>query len=437
MIYDIIGIGIGPFNLGLAALTENIAELSCLFFDENKEFNWHPGLMLDEARMQVPFYADLVTLADPTNPYSYMAFLKQKQRIFRFAITENNFITRKEYNEYATWVADSIRNCRFGFRCEAITYDEMLKAYRVGVKESGSTFVTFYYAKHIVIGVGTVPAYPSCWSPDGIEEKNPFIQHSSNYLFAKESLLSKKSISVIGSGQSAAEVFHDLLQYQEHFTSGLHWLTSSPRFLPMENSKFSWEMTSPDYIEHFYSLPVMEKEFLQREQKVLYKGINQSLISAIYDQLYLQSLSAKQSPKIIASNTSLKKIEPKTNGDFNLTFHHKALNKEYSLNTEAVILATGYKYKTPSFIYPVKELINWLPGNKYNVAFNYSIDARQTIFVQNAELHTHGFNAADLGMGPYRNAIILNAILGCEYFKMEKNIAFQSFGIPALAEIIT
>jgi hypothetical protein len=39
--------------------------------------------------------------------------------------------------------------------------------------------------------------------------------------------------------------------------------------------------------------------------------------------------------------------------------------------------------------------------------------------------HTHGFNAPDLGMGPYRNAIILNTILGYEYFPLEKDVPFQ------------
>ena len=97
-IYDILGIGIGPFNLGLAALCQSIPELSCLFIEQAAGFNWHPGLLLDEARLQVPFYADLVTLADPQSPFSYMAFLKAMNRMFRFAIHENYFVTRKILN---------------------------------------------------------------------------------------------------------------------------------------------------------------------------------------------------------------------------------------------------------------------------------------------------------------------------------------------------
>ncbi len=59
------------------------------------------------------------------------------------------------------------------------------------------------------------------------------------------------------------------------------------------------------------------------------------------------------------------------------------------------------------------------------------------LFVQNAELHSHGFTAPDLSLGPYRNATILNAVLGSERFPLEQRIAFQDFGIPAHAEVVT
>ena len=113
IIHDLIGIGIGPFNLGLAALASNIPNLDTKFFDRNASFNWHPGLLMPETRLQVPFFADLVTPADPTSPFSYMNFLKTKGRMFRFAIQENNFITRFEYNEYCLWVISQLPNLHF------------------------------------------------------------------------------------------------------------------------------------------------------------------------------------------------------------------------------------------------------------------------------------------------------------------------------------
>ena len=70
-IYDFAGIGIGPFNLGLAAMSAPIKGLNAIFFDEHPRFSWHPGLLLDEATLQVAFYADLETLADAITCVDY------------------------------------------------------------------------------------------------------------------------------------------------------------------------------------------------------------------------------------------------------------------------------------------------------------------------------------------------------------------------------
>lgn len=67
-VHDLMGIGIGPFNLGLACLAEPL-DLDAVFLDARDGFAWHHGLMLEESTIQVPFLADLVTLADPTSPY--------------------------------------------------------------------------------------------------------------------------------------------------------------------------------------------------------------------------------------------------------------------------------------------------------------------------------------------------------------------------------
>ncbi len=113
-IYDIIGIGIGPFNLGLAALLEPVESISALFLDQAEGFDWHPGLMLDNATLQVPFMADLVTMADPKSKYSFLNFLKETDRLYKFYIREDFFILRKEYNLYCQWAADQLQSCLFG-----------------------------------------------------------------------------------------------------------------------------------------------------------------------------------------------------------------------------------------------------------------------------------------------------------------------------------
>ena len=58
---DVIGVGLGPFNLGLAALLDKTGA-DALFFDDKPQFAWHPGLMLPGAEIQVPFLADMKAL---------------------------------------------------------------------------------------------------------------------------------------------------------------------------------------------------------------------------------------------------------------------------------------------------------------------------------------------------------------------------------------
>jgi lysine N6-hydroxylase len=425
MTYDIIGIGIGPFNLGLAALAHSIPNLKCVFFDQHESFNWHPGLLLDDARLQVPFYADLVTLADPCSPFNYLAYLKANQRLFRFAIRENYFPTRREYNEYGQWVARQLSSLKFGHRCISIDYDPKTQTYAVQVSDRRGQRSTFH-GKHLVIGTGTMPSIPAFAEA----HLSPLVFHSGDYLFRKPGLLDKKHISLVGSGQSAAEIFYDLLQHTDQIGS-LRWFTRSERFHPMEYSKLTLEMTSPDYIDYFYRLSPAKKKNALAGQHNLYKGINFSLINAIYDKLYSLRTIKKAPPVALHTNSELTEITALANGEVQLSFYQSETENAYTYPTEALILATGYTYQIPDFLQSIQDRINWTPDGLYDVGRNYSISKEgYTIFVQNAELHTHGFNAPDLGMGPYRNSIILNTIIGHEHFALEKGIAFQNFGAP-------
>jgi lysine N6-hydroxylase len=115
------------------------------------------------------------------------------------------------------------------------------------------------------------------------------------------------------------------------------------------------------------------------------------------------------------------------NNMLNLQFFHSTKEHFFEHKTDAAIFATGYKYQVPEFLHLIHYLINWNENAFYKVNKNYSVDNNNSLFVQNADLHSHGFNSADLGMGPYRNSIILNTILGRAHYSFEKNIAFQRF----------
>ncbi|CDH06273.1 hypothetical protein XBO1_2220059 [Xenorhabdus bovienii str. oregonense] len=156
--YDFIAIGIGPFNLGLACLVQPIKEIASLFIDQKAGFNWHPGMMLESSTMQTPFMADLVTLASPTHPLSFLNYIKQKGHIYSFYIRESFFLMRKEYNQYCQWAAEQLSNLRFNTRVENISYDASTSLYTLHCADTLTGQKHQFSCKKLVLGTGP-PSY--------------------------------------------------------------------------------------------------------------------------------------------------------------------------------------------------------------------------------------------------------------------------------------
>lgn len=422
--YAVIGIGIGPFNLGLAALMEPVGELPSVFFDQSDSFNWHPGLMLNNATLQVPFMADLVTMADPTSEYSFLNFMKESGRLYKFYIRENFFVLRKEYNAYCQWAVSKLPNCKFSHRVVSVRYNDGL--YEVTVLNTRTAMTSVYYAEKLVLGTGTSP-----YIPDFIDKSAlPKVIHTSEYLYYRPDLLENNSVSIIGSGQSAAEVFRDILPATQNGLQ-LNWFTRSSHFFPLENNaKLTLELTSPEYVDHFYKLPYEKRKQLLARQSGLYKGIDEDLINQIFDTLYEMSVEDTALNVELRSNLELNRVTTSANGSYNLNFIQTELQQAYHCQSDFVILATGYSYKEPDFLKGIEDRIDRTDNGQYNVQRNYAIDkSGEEVFVQNAELHTHGLVTPDLGMGAYRNSCIINQLLGREVYAVEKRIAFQEFGV--------
>lgn len=408
---DFIGIGVGPFNLGLACLADPLDELDGVFLEARDHLAWHPGMLLDDATLQVPFLADLVTMADPSSRWSFLAYLKETGNLYPFYIRESFYPLRREYDDYCRWAAERLDSVRFGQAVTAVDHDGT--AYVV-TTSTGDT----YRAKRLVLGVGTQPKIPEPLQGMGI--------HSSAYLDHKADLQQLDSITIVGSGQSAAEVYRDLLVDSPEHDYSLTWLTRSPRFFPMEYTKLTLEMTSPEYTTYFHGLPAETRDRLGREQRSLYKGISGDLIDEIFDLHYRLRVQGDGPRTTLLTNTTVTGA-----ADDELTCRHDETGEEFTLATQGLVLATGYAAEVPAFLDGVRDRIRWDERGRFDVARGYTVDhGDREIFVQNAEEHTHGLAAPDLGMGAYRNSVILAAMTGREVYPIEKQIAVQSFGVP-------
>ncbi|MGI8315604.1 lysine N(6)-hydroxylase/L-ornithine N(5)-oxygenase family protein [Halobacillus mangrovi] len=426
-IYDVIGIGLGPFNLGMAALLDSVPDVTSLFFEKEKEFNWHPNMLIEGTTLQVPFLADLVSMADVKNHYSFLNYLQEHNRLYQFYFYEKFHIPRKEYNHYCRWVSEQLGACQFGKNVrDVIPFEkEGEQLYQLNVMDEETQTMKSFFSRNIVVGIGTVPAVPEPFH----QHLGSTVFHTSDYL-ANKNNIGNQSVVVIGSGQSAAEVFLDVARLQQEFGGRLEWYTRSKGFFPMEYSKLGLEYFSPDYTDFFYKLSQQKKDELIKEQDLLYKGISAETISDIYDHLYERSIGNEQPPIHLQAMTEMTDLE-KNYDMWKLKGVHRIKNEPVIAEADIVIFGTGYKPAVPTFLNKMKEWVKWDAYGRFHVKRGYGLDTALQgdgeIFIQNGEIHTHGVGAPDLGLGAHRNAVIINQLAKREVYKVERKNVFQTF----------
>jgi lysine N6-hydroxylase len=414
----------------LAALAQPL-DIKTLFFEKNSKFDWHPGMLIDGASLQVPFMADLVTLANPSSPFSFLKYLHQHRRIYKFYFLEKFHISRKEYNHYCQWVSAQMTHLKFGHRVTSVerVLEKNVSLLKITVEENGHE--KYFYARNLVLGIGTTPHMMHHVK----QVNNDYIQHSANFMqFNQHVLKSVQSICVIGSGQSAAEIVLELLKEQENFPRRIMWVTRARGFFPMEYSKLGLEHFSPEYMQYFYQLNSDTKSKLLQQQDLMFKGISHKTISDIFDKLYQLSIGNLEQPLQLIANSELENIienEGKALNRFRLQFKERQLDRTLSLDCDAVVLATGYRSVQPDFLKPMYDLFEFDDQQTFALNENFSIKTKQTIsheiFIQNNSLFSHGVGSPDLGLGCYRNSLILNSVAKKECYPIYPNNVFQSF----------
>ncbi|WP_354642542.1 lysine N(6)-hydroxylase/L-ornithine N(5)-oxygenase family protein [Kitasatospora camelliae] len=425
--YDLLGVGIGPFNLSLAALADRADGLRTLFLDAKPAFSWHPGMLVDGARMQVPFLADLVSLVDPTSPWSFLNYLRAHGRLFPFYFAERFHLPRREYEHYCRWAADRLPNCRFGTEVTALHWDGPRRLFRAETDRGDR------WARNVVLGVGTRPVRPEAFA---LLCGHPRTLHSSEYLHRREGLAPARDITVIGSGQSGAEVFLDLLRTRSGDGTRLRWLTRTRAIAPMEYSKLGLEQFTPDYTRYFHGLAAEVRDALVPAQWQLHKAASAETLADIHDHLYQRTVGRPldAEPVEILPGTAVTSAEEGPRGTVDLTCRHVDSGHRYRIRTEALVLATGYRSVRPAALDPIADLVDWDTDGRYRVDLDHRVATRPPLtgglYVQNAELHTHGVGTPDLGLGAHRAAVILNAVAGTTLHDLPDRTAWTTFGPP-------
>lgn len=429
--HDLVAIGCGPFNLGLAALASKIEGLDLKVFEARPELRWHPGLMFEDALFQLSFLADLVTLVDPTHPCSFLAYLRDVDRMYPFFIRETFHPTRREYEDYLRWVAGRLSSLSFSHRVDEVSWDAQRARFALRVEGPEGPLQVF--ARDLVIGIGTEPSLPAALQ----SLPRSRVLHSSDYLHRQGEVASARHVTVVGSGQSAAEVVLDLLRQNLEGGPALTWLTRAPSFAPLDYTKLVLEMTTPAYVRYFHALPQATKDRLNAEQWQHYKGISIPTLEQIHDLLYQRELrrGASLAPVELRCGVAVEDARANERGEVVLGCRHRDTGALLEHTTSLVVGATGYRERPPRFLAQLEPLLVRDEHGRYRVRLDYSIaldrSVQGRIFVANAELHSHGVATPDLGICAYRNATILNAITGREVYPLPRRTAFTTFAAPS------
>ncbi|MHB2207883.1 lysine N(6)-hydroxylase/L-ornithine N(5)-oxygenase family protein [Methylobacterium sp. CM6257] len=421
---DIIGIGFGPANLALAiALRDAMAgrplRPSVRFIERQERFGWHRAMMLPGTDMQISFVKDLVSLRDPTSPFSFLNYLHVKGRLSTFLNLKTFTPSRIEYNDYLAWAAAHFVDVvSYGHTVEAVrpeTRDGRLAAFVVEARD-GTGAPRLRRCRHLVVAAGGDPAIPE---PFAAHARDPRLIHSSWYLPGIAQALGaprldgpELRILVVGGGQSAVEIATDLgARYPRTL---IDLAIRGPALKPADDSPFVNEIFDPAAVDLIHAAPApVRAELIAAHRSTNYAVVDADLIQDFYAALYEQAVSGAIRHRLRRS-TRVVALEAAPDG-LRASLRDDVAGGEERQSYAAVICATGYRRAAvPAILDPVRPFMaGEIVDRHYRLPLD-SAEPRVSLHLQGFSEPTHGLTETLLSILPVRAGAIARTILGAE-----------------------
>lgn len=418
-ILDLVGIGIGPFNLSLASLLDK-TNLEYTFFDQKAEFSWHSEILFKDSDMQTSFLKDLVTSVDPTSPYSFLNYLVANGLFHVFMNTERTNISRREFEKYCLWVTQELKHrLEFSAPVDSIDFD-------------GEKFVLFsnlkrYYAKNICVGTGLSPRIPDCAqnfvSPTFFHARSPYLEMMD---------LTNKNVVVLGGGQTGLEIFKNAIDGKWKRPKSIKLLTGRIGLQPLDESPFSNEYFTPNYVNDFFDIDFNTKDDLVKAQKLTSDGNTPDYLNSLYKDLYrIRYVEGDDLDFSILPSRRLEKVD-KINEQYSLVVDNHFTNKFEEIKADIVILCTGFEVLVPKALDPIKHKITFDHDARFLINKDFTIKwdgpKENKIFALNFSRHNHGISEPQTSLMAWRSGVVTNTLLNQEFYKMNNHVKnFMSF----------
>lgn len=442
-VHDLICVGFGPASLAIAiALQDALEDASndsfkpkVCFLEQQPEFRWHAGMMLPDAKMQISFLKDLAMQRNPRSYFTFLNYLKVKERLIQFTNLGTFLPTRLEFAEYMKWCSGAFEKVvqydseviqvdPAKSKEDAIKYDLLSVRSRQG-GPNGETITR--RTRNIIIAVGGRPLIPP-----GLPQNNPRVIHSSIYASHIKELLKVRekayNIAVLGSGQSAAEVFHDLHSRYPHASTSLIFRDTALR--PSDDSPFVNEIFNDDAITPFYaqSAPVRDQANTANKS-TNYSVVRPELLETIYAHLYQQRIleadPSNWKARITPSSEIVDVVDIPQNKRINVVLKHTGTHPSsptrLTLTLDLLIYATGYTRNTHNTLLADCQVLNASRSREWRVRRDYSVEldggfasAEMAIYLQGCNERTHGLSDSLISVLAMRGGEMVERIFGAE-----------------------
>ncbi|HET6481528.1 MAG TPA: SidA/IucD/PvdA family monooxygenase [Actinoplanes sp.] len=412
-VYDLVGVGFGPSNLALAIAVQEhndtaATPVTATFLERQATFGWHRGMLLADATMQVSFLKDLVTLRNPASEFSFLCYLKDRDRLIDFINHKTFFPLRVEFHDYLEWAAAKVHDLvRYGHEVTEVVpvlHDGVVEAFDVQVRTEG--VVRTYRARNLVVATGLRPLTPS-----GVD-LGERIWHSRDLLTKIGQVEKADRFVVVGAGQSAAEITAFL--HERFPTAEVCGVFSRYGYSPADDSSFANRIFDPAAVDDFFEASSEVKTMLMNyHSNTNYSVVDSDLIDDLYKRVYRERVAGNSRLKLI--NMSRLAGAVQESDRVSVEIETLSTGESTTLDADVLICATGYSPVDPfPLLGAVADRCERDEFGRALVARDYRIrtDSKMSagVYLQGGTEHTHGITASLLSTAAVRSGDILTSV---------------------------
>jgi len=419
--YEVLGVGFGPSNLALAIAIEehNRAAapgeaVKAAFVEKQECFGWHRGMLLDDATMQVSFFKDLVTMRNPTSEFTFLCYLKSRNRLVEFINQKTLFPLRIEFHDYFEWAAARLGHC-VNYSSEVVSIEPVLVdgevAYFDVVNRDGDEpdRLVVRRARNVCVATGLESSMPV---DAPMSER---VWHNAELVPRVAQLLGTplRRVMVVGAGQSAAEAVAYL--HRSFPETEVCAVFARYGYSPADDSPYANRIFDPEAVGVYFNAPPEVKRMLfDYHRNTNYSAVDLDVIDALYQQEYQERVQGRRRLRILNASR-LREVIPGPEG-LEVGVEFLPTGVVTTLEVDLLVYATGYRPSDVGVLLGEADRLclrdvngELRVGRDYRVHMEPGVSAG--IYLQGGTEHTHGISATLLSNTAVRAGEILESIV--------------------------